>query len=93
VLTARIVYGMARSRVLPPFLGTVSSRFATPVTASIIVGLLLIGITWVYLLATSVQIWSLVGIIAAGLVLMLYARFVLRSEFFQVQRESDLQER
>jgi APA family basic amino acid/polyamine antiporter len=157
VLTARIVYGMARSRVLPPFLGTVSSRFATPVAASIIVGLLLIGITWVYILATSVQnafsdvvdvtgllfaifyiltaltaivyyrhrvlasfrdmlilgilplaaagflgwilvksllaapaaqIWSLVGIIAAGLVMMAYARLVLRSEFFQIQRES-----
>ena len=30
VLPARIVYGMAGRRVLPPFLGNVSGRFATP---------------------------------------------------------------
>jgi amino acid transporter len=158
VLTARIVFGMARRRVLPPFLGTVSGRFSTPVAASVIVGLLLIAITWVYLLATSVQnaftdvvdvtgllfavfyiltaltavvyyrrrilagawdalilgvlpvgaaafltwilvksllsapaaqVWSFAGIVAAGLILMLYARFVLRSPFFQLPRESD----
>jgi amino acid transporter len=162
VLTARIVFGMARRRVLPPFLGTVSGRFSTPVAASVIVGLLLIAITWVYLLATSVQnaftdvvdvtgllfavfyiltavtavvyyrrrilagawdalilgvlpvaaaafltwilvksllsapaaqVWSFAGIVAAGLILMLYARFVLRSPFFQLQRESDTEGR
>ena len=49
VLTSRIVYGMARRRVLPQFLGTVSGRFATPVAASVIVGFLLIGITWLCL--------------------------------------------
>ena len=32
-----------------------SRRFATPVAASILVGVLLIALTWVYLLATSVQ--------------------------------------
>jgi predicted transcriptional regulator len=37
VLTARIVYGMAAYRALPPFLGTISRRFATPVAASITV--------------------------------------------------------
>jgi amino acid transporter len=158
VLTARIVYGMASYRALPEFLATVSRRFATPVAASILVGVLIIGLTWVYLLATSVQnafndvvavtgllfaifyiltalativyyrgrvltrardgvllgllplaaaaflgwvfvksvqaapapqIWSLVGVVAAGLVLMLIARFVLRSSFFHTQREAD----
>ena len=55
VITARIVYGMAGERVLPGFLGTVSRRFRTPVGASVVVGLFVIAITWVYLLATSVQ--------------------------------------
>src|SRR6516165_3766998 len=55
VLTARIVFGMAERRVLPPSLGRVSRRFATPVAASIVVGIFVIAITWVYLLATSVQ--------------------------------------
>jgi amino acid transporter len=158
VLTARIVYGMASYRVLPEFLGNVSRRFNTPVAASIIVGVLIVGLSWVYLLTTSVQnafddvvdvtgllfaifyiltavatmvyyrrrvftsvrdgvvlgilpigaavflgwivvksldgapasqIWSLVGVVVVGLILMLVARFVLRSPFFQVQRESD----
>ena len=158
VLTARIVYGMASYRVLPEFLATISRRFATPVAASVVVGLLIVGLTWVYLLATSVknafndvvavtgllfaifyiltalativyyrgrvftrvwdavilgvlplaaagflgwvfvkslqaapaaQVWSLAGIVVAGLLLMLVARFVLRSSFFGTQRESD----
>jgi amino acid transporter len=157
VLTARIVYGMASYRTLPTFLGTVSRRYATPVNASIVVGLLIIGLAWVYLLTTSVQNafndvvavsgllfaifyiltaaaamvyyrrrifsdfwdailvgilplgaagflgwivvksllsapstqrWSLVGVIAMGLVLMLVARLLLRSQFFQIRRES-----
>jgi amino acid transporter len=158
VLSARIVYGMASYRVLPEFLSNVSRRFKTPVAASILVGVLIIGITAVYLLATSVQnafddvidvtgqlfaifyimtalativyyrrriftsawnalilgllpigaagflgwvlvktvkssaapqIWSLIGIIAAGVLAMLSARFIQRSPFFQIQRESD----
>jgi signal transduction histidine kinase len=136
----------------------VSPRFRTPVAASLLIGLLLIGLTWAYLLATSVknafsdvinvtgllfamfyiltalativyyrrrvlssawdflilgllplaaaaflgwmftrsvlvapapQVWSLVGILGAGLLLMLSARFILRSPFFQIPRESD----
>jgi amino acid transporter len=55
VLTSRIIYGMASYRTLPGFLATVSRRFATPVAASIVVGLLLIGLTWIYMLANSVQ--------------------------------------
>jgi amino acid transporter len=158
VLTSRIIYGMASYRTLPEFLANVSRRFSTPAAASVVVGLLLIALTWVYLLATSVQsaftavidvsgllfgtfyiltalatvvyyrrrilgnvrdalilgilpfgaagflawivvksvqaapaaqIWSLVGVVVAGLILMLAARYVLRSPFFQVPRESD----
>jgi amino acid transporter len=158
VLTARMIYGMASHRVLPPFLANVSGRFATPVAASVVVGLVLIVVTWLYLLTTSVanaftdvinvtgllyaafyiltalaaivyyrrrvftsawdalillilplaaigflgwvivksvqtapapQIWSLAGIAAAGLILMLCARFLLKSPFFQIERESE----
>jgi amino acid transporter len=159
VLTSRIVYGMASYRVLPEFLGTVSRRYATPVAASVVVGLLIVGLSVVYYLATSVQNafydvidvtgllfsifyiftalaamtyyrrriigspwdfvtvgllplgaagflgwifvkslqnapwtqrWSLIGIVVAGLILMLVARFVLRSTFFQIARESEV---
>jgi len=157
VLSARIAYGMASYRALPGFLANVSTRFRTPAIASIIMGVLLIALTWVYLLATSVQNafydvidvtgllfsifyiltalaamvyyrrrvissawdalilgilplgsagflgwifvkslqnapwsqrWSLIGIIIGGLILMINARFVLRSSFFQIKRES-----
>jgi amino acid transporter len=158
VLSSRIAYGMASYRALPGFLSNVSRRFSTPVAASIIVGVLLIALTWVYLLTTSVQnafydvidvtgllfaifyiltalativyyrrrvfsgawdfvilgvlplgaagflgwmfvksvqaaaaaqIWSLVGIIGLGLIMMFSARFILHSPFFQIRRESD----
>jgi hypothetical protein len=39
--------------------------------------------------ATRPQVWSLVGVVIAGVVLMIVARFVLRSPFFQIPRESD----
>lgn len=55
VLTARIIYSMASYRALPGRLANISGRFATPVNASILTGLLVITLTWVYLLATSVQ--------------------------------------
>ncbi|MDQ2805011.1 MAG: APC family permease, partial [Pseudomonadota bacterium] len=55
VVTARIVMDMANRRVLPPALGVVNRRFATPALASIVVGLLVIALAWIYLLATSVQ--------------------------------------
>jgi amino acid transporter len=54
-LSARIAYGMASYRALPGFLSNVSRRYRTPVPASILAGVLLIALTWVYLLATSVQ--------------------------------------
>jgi amino acid transporter len=157
VLTARIVYGMASRQVLPEFLSKVSPRFATPVAASLLAGLVLIGFSWLYLLTNSVQnafndvidvtgllyaafyiltalaaiasyrrrvlrrrwdavalgllpaaaacflgwvvvksvrsapapqLWSLAGVVGAGLILMLIARFRLRSPFFVVARGS-----
>jgi len=157
VLTARIVYGMAVKRVLPGFLGTVSRRYKTPVAATVVVGIFVIAITWIYLLATSVQNaftdivdatgllysafyiltalativyyrrrilarpwdlvslgvlplaaagflgwiivksmlkapatqnWPLLGIVVVGLILMVVARFGLRSPFFGIPRES-----
>jgi len=39
--------------------------------------------------APASQIWSLIGIFGVGLILMLVARLVLRSSFFQIERESD----
>src|SRR5260370_1301153 len=54
VLTARIIFGMASWRALPGRLATVSSKFATPVSASVLTGVLVIALTWVYLLATSI---------------------------------------
>jgi len=158
VLTARMIYGMASHRVLPPALANVSPRFATPVVASVTVGLLLIAATWAYLLTTTVagafndviaatgllyatfyvlsalaamtyyrrriissvrdfttlgllpaaavvflgwmtarslqaasvsQVWSLAGILAAGVIAMITARLTLKSRFFQIPRESD----
>jgi amino acid transporter len=156
VSLARISYGMATRRVLPAVLGKVNSRFSTPAIASIIMGVLLIAITWVYLLSTSVANlfttlisvdgllyagfyiftafaviayywtrivsnawdallvgilplaasgfliwiiyksvqslgasgnWSLIGILAAGILAMVVVRFTLRSSFFQTPRE------
>jgi amino acid transporter len=55
VLTARIIYGMASYRTLPEFLANISRRFATPVAASILVGVIVMGVTVIYLLATSIQ--------------------------------------
>jgi amino acid transporter len=158
VLGARVIYGMASHRVLPPFLGNVNRRFSTPVAASLLVGLTLLGLTWAYLLATSLanafndlinvtsllyaafyiltafaavtyywrrvfsnvldavilgvlplaaagflgwilvksimaapsaQIWSLIGIVGVGIVLMLLARVVLRPQFFHLRRETE----
>jgi amino acid transporter len=158
VVGARITYGMASHRTLPPFLSSVSRRFATPAAASIVFGLVVTALAWFYLLATSVQNafnyvvdltgilfaifyvltalasmtyfrrrivsrpwdlvilgvlpfgsagflvwmterslatapwperWALIGIVIGGLVLMLAARYLLRSEFFQTRRESD----
>jgi amino acid transporter len=157
LLTSRIIYGMASHRVLPPILGRVSPRYSTPVGATILVGFALIGLTWIYLLLSSVQSafnavvnvsgllfaafyvmtglatiafyrrrivsnfwdlilvgilplgaagflvwiiyksvqqapnsqnWSLVGIVAVGLVLLFIARFIMKSAYFHLPREA-----
>jgi amino acid transporter len=158
VLSARIAYGMASYRALPGFLSNVSRRYKTPAIASVVAGVLLIALFWVYMLATSVQNaffdvidvtgllfsifyiftalativyyrrrvfsgawdfvilgllplgaagflgwifvrsvqlaslssrWSLIGIVALGVILMFVARVFLKSPFFQIPRESD----
>jgi len=157
VSLARISYGMACRRVLPPVLSQVNRRFRTPATASVVMGLILVTITWVYLLftsfanlfgtlidvdgllyaafyvltaaamiayyrhrivhnawdtllvgilpvaacgfliwimvktvqaATAAENWSLIGISAAGIFVLLAVRFFLNSQFFSIQRES-----
>jgi amino acid transporter len=40
------------------------------------------------LAASASQLWSVVGVVVVGIVLMFLARFVLQSPFFQVERES-----
>jgi hypothetical protein len=49
-------------------------------------------LTWIVVrslqAAPASQRWSVIGIVAAGVVLMFVARFVLRSPFFQLPRES-----
>jgi amino acid transporter len=158
VVGARIIYGMASYRVLPEFLANVPRRFATPATASIVFGFLVVALAWVYLLSTSVanaftyiinltgllfaifyiltalaamayywrrvlssawdalilgllplgsaaflgwmvtksmiaaplpERWSMVGIVGAGLIVMVLSRLLLRSDFFQTRRESE----
>jgi Amino acid transporters len=157
VILARMIYGMASHRVLPSILGNVSPRFATPAVASVVVGVILVAVTWIYLLSGSIanaftqlidvtrravrellhphrvlrhrvlpaahlqqclgrragrhpppgggrfpgldrvrswqnapasQRWSLFGIVMAGVALMLVARYILRSPFFRIPRES-----
>ena len=39
--------------------------------------------------APAAENWSMVGVIGSGIVMMLVARFILRSPFFQIRRESD----
>ena len=161
VITARIAYGMASHRVLPPVLGNVSRRYATPAIGTVIIGADPhrghLGVPAVQLdrdrlhrrgqrdrlavrrflhahrarrghvlpaphlqqhlgrgarrhpsagrrrvpglgggqvaaNAPASQRWSLIGIIGAGLVLMLVARFILRSPFFRIPRESAARE-
>ncbi|HXW88683.1 MAG TPA: APC family permease [Streptosporangiaceae bacterium] len=158
VLSARITYGMASYRTLPPFLAGVSRRWSTPVAASIVAGLLIILLSAIYFLVTSVQnafsdvidvtgllfsvfyiltalaaigyyrhrvvgsvrnlvtigilplgsaaflgwilvksllvapaaqLWSIFGIVLAGLLLMLCGRLVLRSPFFALALERE----
>src|SRR6266568_700584 len=49
---------------------------------------------WVFVKSLAIapwtQRWSLIGVVIAGLILMFSARFVLRSAFFQIPRESEV---
>jgi len=161
VASARIAYGMASHRVLPPVFGQISRRYSTPAIGSIIIAVILIAATWAELLSTSIanvftdvvdvtgllfalfyvmtalaaivyyrrrifskvwdsilvgilplasvvflvwvvvkslqsegppQRWSLIGIVIAGLIMMVVARFGLKSTFFQIPRESAAKE-
>jgi amino acid transporter len=67
----------------------------------VLVGILPLGaaafLVWLVvkslLAAPASQLWSVVGVVVLGIVLMFVARFVLRSSFFQVPRESAALER
>ena len=78
VIIARMTYGMAIHRVLPPVLGQVNRRFATPAVASIAVGAILIAATWVYLLSSSIANVFTQVINVTGL---LYADFYILTAF------------
>jgi amino acid transporter len=162
VTASRVAYGMASHRVLPPILGNVSRRYATPAIGTIIIAVILIAATWAYLLSNSIatvftdvvsttgllfagfytltalsavsyyrrrifsnawdallvgvlplaaatflgwvivkslqtapatEKWSIVSILGVGLILMLVARFILRSPFFRIPLESASKER
>ena len=43
--------------------------------------------------APTAQIWSIIAIVGLGVVLMLSARFIQKSPFFQIPRESDTEGR
>ncbi len=78
VILARMIYGMASHRVLPPILGNVSPRFATPAIASVVVGVTLVVVTWIYLLSGSIanaftQLIDVTGV--------LYASFYILTAF------------
>jgi amino acid transporter len=71
VIIARLVYAMASHRVLPGFLANISRRFATPVPASLLTGLLLLVLAWLYLGTSTVQtaftdLIAVTGLLYAG---------------------------
>jgi amino acid transporter len=71
-------------------------RIVSNAADAVLVGILPLGaaafLVWLLvkslLAAPAPQLWSVVGVVASGLVLMLVARLVLRSPFFQIPRES-----
>ena len=93
VLTARIVYAMARDRLFPASLARVSGRFHTPVVASVVAGLAIVGLACVYLLVTSVQaafdnVISVAGILFAIFYILTAAAAVV---FYRRQVVSSLE--
>ena len=71
-------------------------RIVSNVGDAVLVGILPVGavafLVWMVVkslqAAPASQIWSLAGIVGVGLILMFLARFVLRSPFFGIPRES-----
>jgi amino acid transporter len=72
-------------------------RVVSSVWNAIVLGILPIAaagfLVWVLVKflqgANSASLWSVLGIVAVGIVFMLVARLILRSSFFQIPRESD----
>ncbi len=72
-------------------------RILSSIWDFVVIGILPLGaagfLGWVLvksmLTAPASQLWSMVGIVGSGLLLMLAARLILRSPFFQVARESE----
>src|ERR1035441_10288107 len=98
VIIARMVYGMAGHRVLPPVLSNVNRRFATPVVASVVIGLILIVATWVYLLSGSIanvftQVIDVTGLLYAGFYILtgLAAVMYYRRRVFRRLAEAEAQ--
>jgi hypothetical protein len=71
-------------------------RIASDPWDTVLIGILPLGaagfLCWIIVkslqTAPASELWSLGGIIAAGVILMFVARYVLRSPFFQTQREA-----
>jgi amino acid transporter len=81
-LASRVYY---RRRVLSnPWDGLILGLL--PLGSAVFLGWLVVK----YMIESPVpQRWSLLGIVVAGLVLMVAARLILRSPFFQIRRESE----
>src|SRR5580692_11174126 len=81
VALGRMIYGMARRRVLPPLLAAIHPRFSTPAVATLVIGTILVVVTWIYLLSTSVANAFTQVIDVTGL---LYAAFYVLTAFAAV---------
>jgi amino acid transporter len=82
VCVSRMLYGMASNRMLPGVLAIVSRRFSTPIVASLVMGAKSVLVT------TNAENVALEIVFGVGIVLMLLARFALRSPFFRMPLES-----
>ena len=84
ILTALATVAYYRPRIFRKWLDAVILG-VLPIAAALFLG---------YIIVKSIQEepsgqrWSLVGIVAVGVVMMAYARWGLRSSFFQIPRES-----
>jgi amino acid transporter len=85
VLTALAAIVYYRRRVLTSPLDTLTLGILPLGAAGFLVWLLAKSVQ----AAPAPQLWSLAGIMAAGLIAMLAARFGLQSAFFHIRRESD----